>query len=204
MKTEGIVGPRGRLGITHFRIPMAPISWRIKNAMRWSFIKGLLAVYVGVPIARAMGLMTAYGTLRAVLIKADGTRIDYGLLTHRVVTTAFVNFVVDQLQTETSLFGDFKYHDSGVGVTAENVANTAIETTDGESRVAGTQTESSANVYQSVGTITYTTTKAITEHGLFNGPTADTLLDRSVFAAVNVVNGDSIQFTYSLTISAGG
>jgi hypothetical protein len=52
--------------------------------------------------------------------------------------TIFVVFVVDQLQTETSQFGDFKYHDSGVGTTAENVTNTDMETTDGESRATGT------------------------------------------------------------------
>jgi hypothetical protein len=76
-------------------------------------------------------------------------------------------------------------------------------TTDGEARVAGTQTESAANAYQSVGTIAYTTTKAITEHGLFNDVSAGTLMDRTVFSAINVVNLDSIQFTYTLTVSAG-
>ena len=28
--------------------------------------------------------------------------------------------------------------------------------------------------------------------------------DHKVFSAINVVNGDSIQFTYTLTISSGG
>jgi hypothetical protein len=182
----------------------APLSWRIQNALRWSYIKGWMAVFVGVPIARAFGLMTAYGKLEALLIKADGTKINYGVLGYRVVTTAFVNFVVDQLQTETSVFGDFKYHDAGVGTTAENAADTAIETTDGESRATGTQTESAANAYRSVGTISYTSTKAVTEHGLFNDSSAGTLMDRTVFSAVNVVSGDSVQFTYTLTVSAGG
>jgi len=121
-----------------------------------------------------------------------------------VVTTAFVSFVVDQLQTETSVFGDFKFHDSGVGTTAENAGDTIIETTDGESRATGTQTEASATVYKSVGTIAYTTSKAITEHGLFNDATAGTLMDRTVFSAINVVSGDSVEFTYQLTVSAGG
>jgi len=111
---------------------------------------------------------------------------------------------VDQLQTETSVWGDFKFHDSGVGTTAENVANTDMETTDGESRATGTQTEGTSVEYKSVGTISYTTTKAITEHGLFNASTGVTLLDRTVFTALNVVNGDSIQFTYTLTWTAGG
>lgn len=134
----------------------------------------------------------------------NGTKTNYGVLSYRVVTNAFVAFVVDQLQTETSVFGDFKYHDSGVGTTAENAADTAIETTDGESRATGTQTESASNAYRSVGTISYTTTKAITEHLLANDATAGTAMDRSVFSAINVVNGDSIQFTYTITFTAGG
>jgi hypothetical protein len=138
------------------------------------------------------------------LIRADGTVLDYGLISAHLVTTAFVNFMVDQLQTETSEWGDFKYHDSGVGTTAAAVGDTDIETTDGESRATGTQTEGAANIYESVGTISYTTTKAITEHGLFSKATGTTLMDRHVFSAINVVNGDSIQFTYDLTCTAGG
>jgi hypothetical protein len=88
-------------------------------------------------------------------------------------------------------------------VTAEAIGNTAMETTDGESRATGTQTESAANAYQSVGTIAYTSTKAVTEHGLFNDSSAGTLMDRTVFSAINVVSGDSIQFTYTLTLTAG-
>ena len=143
------------------------------------------------------------GKLEARKLCADGQVIDYGTLGYRVVTTAFVNFVVDQLQTETSIFGDFKYHDGGVGTTAENVTDTAMETTDAESRATGSQTAGAANEYVSVGTIAYTSGKAITEHGLFNDATTGTLMDRTVFAAVNVVNGDSIQFTYTITFTAG-
>jgi hypothetical protein len=145
------------------------------------------------------------GRLYAVLSRADGTKINYGLISTRVVTTAFVNFFVDQLQTETSEWGDFLYHDSGVGTTAAAVGDTDIETTDGESRATGTQTEgASANIYRSVGTISYTSTLAITEHGLFSQATGATLMDRHVFSAINVVNGDSIQFTYEHTYTAGG
>ena len=59
-------------------------------------------------------------------------------------------------------------------------------------------------IYKSVGTITYTTTKAITEHGLFNIVTAGILMDRHTFTAINVVNTDQIEFTYELTVNDGG
>lgn len=178
--------------------------YQIKNLLRWNWWRGWFAVKASDLMVKTVGGTAMTSALEAKLIKGGGSIVDLGVLGYRVVTTAFVNFVVDQLQTETSVFGDFKYHDSGVGTTAEAVGDTTMETTDGESRATGTQTESAANQYRSVGTISYTTTKAITEHGLFNDPTAGTLMDRTVFSAINVVSGDSIQFTYTLTVSAGG
>jgi len=201
---QGNVALSGKLATKLIRAKGPGLRWFLKNWLHWKQFKALVGVFLVQPVARFFGLMTAYGRLEAVLIKADGKRINYGVLGYRLVTTAFVNFVVDQLQTETSVFGDFKYHDSGVGITDPAIGDTDIETTDGESRATGTQTEGAANAYVSVGTISYTTTKAITEHGLFNASTGVTLMDRSEFAAINVVSGDSIQFTYTLTVSAGG
>lgn len=201
---QGILPAKGNLATKVIRASRPSIGWILANRFNLKYLKGWLAENILAPLAKSFGVLVALGKLEAVLIKADGMKINYGILSRRVVTTAFVNFVVDQLQTETSVFGDFKYHDSGVGVTAENAADTTIETTDGEARVAGTQTESAANAYRSVGTISYTTTKAITEHGLFNDLTAGTLMDRSVFSVINVGNGDSIQFTYTLTLTSGG
>ena len=183
---------------------MKELIYWISNRLRWNFWVGWAQTRLMQAHVKTFGGMAVTSQLNAIHFKADGSVVNLGVLGYRVVTTAFVNFVVDQLQTETSVFGDFKYHDSGVGTTAEAIGDTGIETTDGESRATGTQTESAANAYRSVGTISYTTTKAITEHLLANDPTAGTGMDRTVFSAVNVVNGDSIQFTYTLTISAGG
>lgn len=184
--------------------PVPGLSWKLSNTLRRSFLFGWVATRLARGLTALTGIPTLCGELSARLIKADGQVINYGVLSYRVVTTAFVNFVTDQLQTETSVFGDFKYHDAGVGTTAEDAGDTGIETTDGESRATGTQTESASNAYRSVGTIAYTSTKAITEHGLFNDSSAGTLMDRSVFSAINVVNGDQIEFTYTLTINSGG
>lgn len=204
MNRLGTIGASGNLRARVIHAPGPDLAWKIANYTRPAFIKGWIAAHIAAPIARLFGLAVMYGKLEAVLFRGDGSVIRYGVLDYRVVTTAFVSFVVDQLQTESSLFGDFKYHDGGVGTTAAAVGDTTIETTDGESRATGTQTEASATVYQSVGTVTYTTTKAVTEHGLFNDATTGTLMDRTVFSAINVVSGDSIQFTYSLTVAAGG
>lgn len=238
---RGDMLPQGELNIKHSGTRKVGLWWKIKNTLRWSFLRGWFVTQIIAPLVSPLGLLVSYGKLSAVKISLsaedrhyfdylirqarqepdeekskrmieaaqkwawqNGMKTDYGVLGYRVVTTAFVSFVVDQLQTETSVFGDFKYHDAGVGTTAEANGDTGIETTDGESRATGTQTESAANAYRSVGTISYTSTKAVTEHGLFNDATTGTLMDRTVFSAVNVVSGDSIQFTYTLTLSAGG
>ena len=122
---------------------------------------------------------------------------------NKKVTTAFVNFIVDQLITETSAFGDFKYHDSGTGTTGESNADTALETTCGEARDAGTQIEGSQTYeYKSVATHTYAGSFAITEHGLLNASTSGILMDRTVFSAINVVASDKIEFTFTIQFAA--
>jgi len=200
----GEMGFSGGVTVKHIKGEKAPLSWRLRNTLRWGFIHGWLGYQAGHLYTRLFGAPVMLGKLSAVLIRADGSTVNYGVLGYRVVTTAFVNFMVDMLQVDTTEVGDFKYHDSGVGTTAENAADTAMETTDGESRATGTQTEgASANIYKSVGTITYTTTKAITEHGLFSSASSTTLMDRTKFTAVNVVNTDSIQFSYELTLTSG-
>src|SRR5512139_1762813 len=100
---NGLVQPSGALAARKISAEKAPLAWRIRNALRWTFIKGWLAVNVIAPLANLFGVATAYGKLEAVLIRADGKRIRFGALSYRVVTTAFVNFVTDQLQTETSV-----------------------------------------------------------------------------------------------------
>jgi len=68
------------------------------------------------------------------------------------------------------------------------------------------ETQPAANQLRSVGTQSFTGSGAITEHGLFSVITesAGVLWDRSVFSAINVDNGDSIEWTYTCTVSAGG
>lgn len=134
----------------------------------------------------------------------DGKVEDLGVICRRKVTTVFVNYLVDSMQDSTTYpMNVFKYHDSGTGVTAESNAQTALITPCGEARDTGTTIEgASANIYKTVATHTYAGSFAITEHGVFSASAAGTLLDRSVFAAINVTSGNSIEFTYQLTASA--
>lgn len=122
-----------------------------------------------------------------------------------LVTTAGVNYLASDMNDGGSDISAFDHHGTGIGTTAAATGDTALENTTGApSRVAGTPSNPTANQYRSVATVNYTSSLAITEWGLFSASTSGTLWDRRVFSAINVVNGDSIQFTYTLTINAGG
>lgn len=136
---------------------------------------------------------------RGIIVKDDR-----GLLSERVITTAGVNFLasafINTVEPEI-----INFHAAGTGTTAEATTDTAL-VTEVESRASGTQSNPSSNVYRSVATISFTATRTIAEHGILTASSAGTLWDRSVFSGstIGVVSGDSIQFTYNLTLTAGG
>ena len=144
------------------------------------------------------------GNLFAKVIRADGVSKDLGLISKRLVTTAFCEDMVDELISETSTWGDYKYHGSGTSDTAAAISDTTLGTEVTEARATGTQVESGSVGYKTVGTQDYTGTHDITEHGIFNSSSAGIMMDSHTLSAVGVVDGDSIQWSYVLTISAGG
>jgi len=99
----------------------------------------------------------------------------------------------------------------GTGTDAAAAGDTALETeitTDGGERrsgsdVTGTRVTTSVtnDTAQLVTTFTFTDSFAITESGIFNDASAGTLLARQVFAAINVVSGDSLQMTWKVQFS---
>ena len=99
----------------------------------------------------------------------------------------------------------------GIGVAAAAVIDVALGTesapTAAGGRTVGTESRTTVTVatdnYQVVGTVTATTPLAVTEAGLFDAVTTGNMLIHSVFAAINVVAGDSVAFTFGLKLVAG-
>jgi len=149
------------------------------------------------------GKSNVKSSLSAKVIRKTGEVIDRGVVSEKMITSVFANLIVDALQGQTVGIGTFKYHDTGTGVLAENVADTALQTPTGLAKATGTQVEGeAANIYKSVATITYDANYSITEHGIFNND--NVLMDRSVFEAEMVKSGDKIEWTYLFTFNAGG
>lgn len=96
----------------------------------------------------------------------------------------------------------------GIGTTAAAATDTALQTesapTTSGGRTVGTEARTTVtntnDNYQVTGTVTATSSLAITESGLFDAVSAGNMLIHSVFSAVNVISGDSISFTFGLQI----
>lgn len=194
-------------GLVQARIMRAaPRSWHRRNLP--NIARAFPALLVARALGRTFGLTWMESELQAIYFKANGEAINYGVISRRVVTTAGVNFLVDAWQNIVEL-EIMKFHASGTGTGSEVVGDTAlgVEATTITDRATGSLGEgASANIYQTIGTQSYTGGGAITEHGIFSVITesSGTLWDRSVFSAINVISGDSVQWTYSLTVNAGG
>jgi hypothetical protein len=136
---------------------------------------------------------------------------EYGEVSHKVITDAGVDRLEDSFRNafepET-----WNFHAIGTGTTAEAAAQTALVTelttqyAPDNTRATGTQSASAANVYQSIGTNTVDAAVAITEHALMSQAATGggVMWDRSVFAAINLASGDSVQTSYLATLSSGG
>jgi hypothetical protein len=213
---QGAIGPSGRLTMKKIPPKKAPLSWRLKNAMRLGFLLGWVNVQIAKGFSRLTGIPTITSSLRIKKRCLDGTWIDYGVVGYRVVTNAGVAFLVDDWDDNTaSATNDIttmKYHGCGTGGTAEAAGDTALVTESttalnpDNTRATGTQSQPSSNILQSVGTVTFDATAAITEHGLFSQAATGggTLWDRTLFSVVNMASGEQLQFTYQCTINSGG
>jgi hypothetical protein len=130
---------------------------------------------------------------------ADGV-----LVSEKVITTAFLEMLVDAMQAESGQLDNFNYHQSGTGTTAATATDTSLETAVG-SRTAGSQTEgASAVVYRTSASISYANAVVggITEWGLFDAVTGGNLLDRATLDAVTVSSLQTILWTFDLTFAA--
>lgn len=192
-------------GLPQSGLPEHVNTWRRSNMPNlWRGARRVLG-------SRALRSSHVYGSLYLRVFRADGSLDDYGLVSMRVVTDAGVAFIVDAFQNTTEL-ENLKFHGFGTGTTAEAASQTALVTeltteyaTD-NTRPTGTTTEAAANIYRTVATLDPDAAVAITEHGVFSQAATGggTLLDRSVFSAVNLAAaGDTLQATYDLTFTAG-
>jgi hypothetical protein len=189
----------------------APLSAQFRTAYHEATLRARLAAKGLIRGLQGTGVL-GVGRLYASVIRKDGSVEHLGLICTKVITDAGVAAIVDDFDNGGFDVSTFNFHGCGTGTTAEAAGDTALVTESttalnpNNTRATGTRSQPAANQFRSVGTVTFDDTAAITEHGLFSQEATGggTLFDRSVFAAINVVSADSIQFTYTVSFSSGG
>ena len=114
-----------------------------------------------------------------------------------VLTDVGEAWVVDKIDTATKA----DYVAWGTGATEAAKGQTTLVTESAETRIQGTATQPSADIYQVVATLTSLSDQTIQEAGLFNAVTVGTMVIRGNFAGVALLTGDKIEFTISLEIT---
>lgn len=116
------------------------------------------------------------------------------------VTNKGVAMAADRLRTTPATYTTApKFVGIGTGGTTAAVTDTALGT-EVETRATGTEsivtTTATGDTMQIVGTVTATTTRAITECGTFDASSTGNMGISATITTVNLSNGDSIQLTF--------
>ena len=161
------------------------------------------------------GTLPLLGQLWGRIVRKDGSMVDLGLMSCRVVTDAGTAFLVQAMQglVEPELL---RFHGLGTNSPAAVEAATNVQlvselTTQyatASTRPTGSLGQKAGDVktFESAATITVSAAVAVAEHGIFSQAAAagGTLLDRSVFAVVNLAAAEALHATYQLTFPSGG
>lgn len=117
-----------------------------------------------------------------------------------LVVTAGKNFLAAWLAAASQAGRFMEYVGLGTGTTAPQLTDTNLQTAL-PTRATGTIT-SSTNLWQNQATFgAGVNTGALTEAGLFSESSGGTMFARQVFPVVNKAAGDSIVFTWQISIS---
>lgn len=207
----GDLAIRGYVRAQVMHCQRAPLSWRLRNMLRWNFVVGWLQFWLAYLVAAVFRVPTLRSSLSIRLRRADGRWIDYGVVGFRKVTKAGVTYLANDWAGGASDMNAMKYHGCGTGAGAEANTQTALVTecttalNPDSTRATGTQTVVGAdnNILHSEGTLTFDDAAAVIEHGLLSQEATGggTLWDRTLFSAINVASGDSILFKYECTVA---
>lgn len=166
------------------------------------------------------GVLTIKPALYGRLIREKNQIHDLGLLSRRVITRLGVDAIVKDFNSSAGDVSTFLYH--GVGTGGDGATSASTETTlvtevtaNPPLSVASTRTTGTGSnpasaaddyYYKSVALISFTGNATIKEHGLFNQAATGggIMFDRSPHGDLAVSTTVQIEYSYTLTVTAGG
>ena len=139
------------------------------------------------------------GDLAIVLRDKDGNVKETREETNLVVS-AGLNFICDRMEGTSEAV--MSHMAVGSGTTAAAAGDTDLESILGSREALDSTTVSGSTITYVASFEAGDGTGAITEAGIFNASTAGTMLCRTVFSVVNKAADDTLQITWTITLSA--
>jgi hypothetical protein len=142
------------------------------------------------------------GDVAIVLKRNDGTIKDRREIKNLVVNTGLAYIISRMVGTAKSVMSHMGV---GAGTTAAAAANTALESQLGSRVSLDSTTIAGSNNEKVVYVATFAAgvgTGAVTEAGVFNAGTSGDMLCRTVFAVVNKAADDTMEITWTITLTA--
>lgn len=145
--------------------------------------------------------LTVTGQVCIQIFDTQGNLKDTRDIKNLVVTTG-KTFIASSMLKTTNSPAAMTHMSLGTGTTAAAAGDTALQAEISGARVTFASATSAANVVTYVASFPAGTgTGAVTEAGIFNDPTAGTMLCRTVFSVVNKGANDAMSITWQITVS---
>lgn len=143
--------------------------------------------------------LTMHGTMQAKLSKADGSvevrkkgnlivDVGFDLIINAIGATSFRPDIISHIAT-------------GTGTVAASAGDTALDTELNRQAATFAHTASTKVFTMTASFAAGVSTGAITEAGVLNAATTGILLDRVVFPVINKGSDDSLDITFTFTLS---
>ncbi len=142
------------------------------------------------------------GRLTIVLTGSDGAVKDQREIKNLIVTAGLAHITSRMLGTSS---GVMSHMGLGAGTSPASAGDTNLGSLIGSRKALGSATQSGGSNESIVYATTFNpgeATGAVTEAGIFNASTSGTMLCRTVFPVVNKQAGDTLQITWTVTLSA--
>ena len=142
------------------------------------------------------------GNVNIVLRKSDGSIKEERKIKNLVVNTGLAYIISRMVGTAKNVMSHMAV---GSGTTTAAAGNTDLETLLGSRKSLDSTTISGSNNEKVVYVATFDPgegTGAVTEAGIFNASTSGDMLCRTVFAVVNKAADDTMEITWTITLSA--
>lgn len=187
----------------------ASVGWRLRNALRWSYLHGLLSVWLAKAVTKVTGLPFVVGEWRTKTITPEGLVIDHGVVCRKLLTNVALGKFADALHNNSFDLSMFKYGAIGTGTTAPAAGDTTLVTESttallvDNTRALATSTKPTTTSVLKTALVRVDADVTVSEFGIFDQAATGggNLIDRGTQTGTLISAGGGFQVELTVTFT---